>query len=174
MDFYGRIFRYRERHSRSPLEDYLTELICFTLQSLSTPVQQAVLHWFERIGGLKEASIPHHLTWRTQVAYAFEEDSGFLDMVAEHDGAPVLLFENKTWSPFSNRSDQASTHQLSRYIEWLSHHGEKMGARALVVMTASTKAPDWVSSLCEERKLHFIQNSLERFSSDNEARLQVV
>ena len=99
-DLYSRLYRYRERARRSPLENYLTEALSDFLNRCPGEVKirfVADLLMPERGKVAWEQSREEFntLSSRTQVSIRVADKLGLPDMVIESDGRTLLVVENK-------------------------------------------------------------------------------
>lgn len=165
MSLYGKLFRYRERAKRSPLEDYLTEALADVLNRMPRPVvvdmianlflgnEEAQVAWRRHAAGAKS------LVWTTQRHIRVGGKSYRLDLLLESDGDPSLVVEGKIGHGVANHApepgmegeendwDQGGTvdrNQLATYGQWLAgrrrDHPDWPGA--IVLLTHRTAAPD--------------------------------
>lgn len=142
MSLYGRLFRYRARPDREPLEDFLTEALADLLTrmprgAISSLLQSAFRSSLSRkfldILGSAE------LDWRTQVA----ANGGIADLVLFADGKPMLVVENKTWSGFQDHStDEQQANQITTYCRWLSEQSTMPESCAVLLLTGTTAFPE--------------------------------
>src|SRR4051812_88962 len=99
MDIYSRLYKYRERPSGSPLENFLTEALADIFNRLAIATQ------IEFLVQMLPASCSHRLRAKCKNAKRIEAITQFPivladsvkrpDMVIELDGKPLLLFEVK-------------------------------------------------------------------------------
>lgn len=135
---YGRLFAYRERRDRRPLEDFLTEALCDLLNRLPRDVMgrfvaklllppAAMRAWQQVVddGG--------KLLWATQQAIG---DYGRLDLMLSGDETPLLVVENKV-------GHTGTVGQLAGYGQWLGRQVAGQTWRgAVVFLTHFTPPPD--------------------------------
>ncbi len=136
---YGRLFAYRERRDRRPLEDFLTEALCDLLNRLPRDVMgrfvaelllppAATRAWQQVVddGG--------KLLWATQQAIG---DYGRLDLMLAGDETPLLVVENKV-------GHTGTVGQLAGYGQWLL--GRQVAGQTwrgvVVFLTHFTPPPD--------------------------------
>lgn len=158
---YQRLFQYRERASRSPREDFLSEALVDLLNRLPQPemlsfVTEILLA--RSASGAKAwtryvASRPLlQLKWHTQKSIHVGGRWLRADIVLQdEDNMVLLLVENKISAGFQHHSsasqhDEQGTvgvdHQLELYGRWLSNHCQSSGWQgALVLLTYQTPAP---------------------------------
>lgn len=148
---YQRLFTYRQRPDRSPLEDFLTEALADLLNRLPDSIARAVverlLHtspnaWFELAPYWTDAA---HIHWSTQRAIT---DNRRLDLLMEIDQRPMLVIENKIGAGFQDygedRDDAAGLSkrgQLASYGHWLAAETVQTWGGGLVLLTHWTPAP---------------------------------
>lgn len=135
---YGRLFTYRERPDRTPLEDFLTEALCDLLNRLPREVMREFVAklflppdagdaWREIVdnGGI--------LLWKTQERIAAV---GRLDLMLCCNEEPLIVVENKV-------GHSVTVEQLSGYGQWLGRQVAGQDWRgALVFLTHFTAPPD--------------------------------
>ena len=135
---YGRLFAYRERHDRRPLEDFLTEALCDLMNRLPRHVmgefvaklflpRDAASAWQQLVdnGGT--------LFWETQQHIG---EYGRLDLMLSGDETPLLVVENKV-------GHTGTVDQLAGYGQWLGRQVVGQTWRGVVVfLTHFTAPPD--------------------------------
>ncbi len=162
MSIYQRLFKYRERSSRSPREDFLSEALVDLLNRI--PKQELLLlidklfirkdrdkkRWETHLKNYPNAS----LSWYTQRAIEFENARARLDIVLCDENHDVLLIvENKINAVHqkhaisdlgpSLEAQQEYRSQLVTYGRWLlSHRAGNEWDGALVLLTHATLAPE--------------------------------
>ena len=148
---YGRLFTYRAREKRNPLEDFLSEALADLLNRL--PFDFAIVVVTRLIG---QAELPAALeriwTANTLVEWKTQEtlpNRKIVDVVLYLSGIPVLVIENKVSAGFqqhahsSDESEAAtSVHQLETYCRWIGEQALDGWKGAVVLLTHSTPAPD--------------------------------
>lgn len=143
---YSRLFRYGEREGHSPLENFLTEVLCDLFNRLSDTETVAFLQW-----ALKDTAnvdawptvIGQPLQWTTQVYV----EGGIADLVLWIANKPALVVENKTWSTIrQHSSDSGRTTQLTTYCAWLAARAESHRPKAMLLLTGTAAAPQGFSS----------------------------
>jgi len=161
---YDRLFRYRERRRRAPLEDFLSEALADLLQRLPPQVSRdlipalflppaAAKRWAELYGALEVPA----LRWETQQSTT-SGTRGIADMVLFANDTPVLVVENKIGSSVRAHADWeaeeseaaertdveelATANQLATYGRWLAGSRASEWPGALALLTHTTAAPD--------------------------------
>ena len=154
------LFKYREREKRSPLEDFLSEVLAALINSL--PRARSV--------ALVRACFVPRLLWthfdqiaaegttlaRTQVT---TDDRKRLDIVIEIEGRPVIVIENKLYSQFqmhrhhpsegapqqagNNIAEEArADNQLLTYGRWIARmKGREDWPGVIALLTHATLPP---------------------------------
>ena len=160
---YSRLFTYRPRPGRSPLEDFVTEAWVDLLNRMPSSQQldfctnvllknadedkrNAWRDWAETSSDLG------NLVWQTQVFIEAEGSrsvpmpSGAArkrpDIILFCDDKPLMLLENKIGAGFTSHGENGEAdekNQLQVYGEWLQN--KTGGKGALVLLTAWTAAP---------------------------------
>lgn len=135
-NLYGRLFRYRTRENRAPLEDYLTEALADLLERVPAQDQAELLGSLLGSGEAWQKAYAHNRhSWRTQVACG----GGFADLVLELDGKAAVVIENKLHSGV--RSHGASGNQLTTYGSWLAQMRNEALPSGLILLTHGTEPP---------------------------------
>lgn len=138
---YSRLFRYRAKTDREPLEDFLTEALADILGRMPTDrIYELIDHAFH--DGLDDqflrAAASNPLTWRTQVP----ANGKIADLVMYSGARPTLIFENKTWSAYQDHSiDDEVANQLTTYCAWLAKANANDTPCAVVLLTGTTSYP---------------------------------
>lgn len=135
-NLYGRLFRYRTRENRAPLEDYLTEALADLLER--TPAHEQAELLGSVLGSPEvwlRALADHRHAWRTQVACG----GGFADLVLELDGRAAVIIENKLHSGVRSHGD--SGNQLTSYGSWLARTRNDALPSGLILLTHATEPP---------------------------------
>ncbi len=143
---YGRLFMYRERPNRSPLEDFLTEGLADLLGRLPHSVCRDLV--LNMLGGradvetdLAQVWAPGKTPrWSTQKVIA----GGRLDLLLEIDGQAAVVIESKIAAGFQDHKDEDtghSRHQLKTYGEWIGKSADPRWGGALILLTHWTPAP---------------------------------
>jgi hypothetical protein len=152
---YQRLFTYRERHDRSPLEDFLSEALADLLNRLPDAIaRDAVAQLLRR---RPDAVADLERLWPQGVAGRWVtqrviDDGRRIDLLFEVAGTPLLLVENKIGAGFQQHrvedpDGRKSQHQLATYGRWLQHATTPDWGGALVLLTHWTPAPiDFVAS----------------------------
>lgn len=159
---YSRLFRYRQREKRAPLEDYLSEALADFLNRLSKAamidfvinVALAKVLTTSKTGWKLIAEKTKQFEWRTQ--YSIKDSRGVsrrLDICLFGDGKPLLIIENKIYAEISQHPNDATNpatidqeqvydrNQLSEYGSWLKMHTRVPKSAALVLLTHRTPPP---------------------------------
>jgi hypothetical protein len=142
VSLYSRLFRYRARSDREPLEDFLSEALADLLTRMPRATLSNMLeHAFDgRLPTpLSEVIEGADLHWRTQVP----ANGGIADLVLFAASKPILLIENKTWSGFQDHStEEEEANQLTTYCRWLAEKAAIPSACAVLLITGTTSFPD--------------------------------
>ena len=149
VSLYQRLFTYRERQHRSPLEDYLTEALADLLNRMpERAVKGLTKSWLgqnrEEVGDFDRVwPDGASALWTTQRPI---DGNRFLDLLLEVDGRPVLIVENKIAAGFQRHTSldevKVEQHQLASYGLWLRREADPTWGGALVLLTHWTPAPD--------------------------------
>jgi hypothetical protein len=158
---YSRLFRYRARRQRAPLEDFLSESLVDLFERMPTALALRLLA--EIVPAPSSAWAPgapsgeRKLAWKTQ-HHVTVPARGYLDIMLEIDGVPVLVIENKLGSgvrAHSNAEGDApgnEASQLTTYGRWLASQASDHRGGALVLLTHLTPAPaDFLSSAADSK-----------------------
>lgn len=142
---YGRLFKYRAREARSPLEDYLTECLADLFNRLELSDQKSFV---------KEIFIPDKLgpQW-DQFALSLESlrletqypiQGGRIDLVLFTDSNPLLAIENKITAPVAATGD--GDNQLSTYGRWIKSSKQREFPPIVCFLSHITRPPkDFIS-----------------------------
>lgn len=150
-NLYGRLFKYRTREGRAPLEDFLSEALVDLLQRMPAEVVSEMLALIlgpQSSGALQLAGLlaqKPQLNWTTQRRVDFP-NRGIIDVLLEIDDLPAIVIENKIGSglrPHASETDEGTVtrNQLSTYGTWLASMADKTWGGALVLLTHVTSAP---------------------------------
>lgn len=149
---YGRLFAYRQRESRSPLEDYLTEIVRHFLEEMTNEDSiefckinfvPAKLH-----AEFESLCTGQILRWRTQKRISQLKR---LDLLLEIQDYPIIIIESKISSPIGvHKSINAETEiekisQLKIYGSWQFQKLKTFPFTwpgVLVLLTHNTPPPD--------------------------------
>lgn len=138
---YARLFRYKARPDREPLEDFLSEALADLLGRMPREEVTAFLdHAFQEAGATFFSSqlAGAELEWRTQEAVP----GGIVDLALFTGGAPRLVIENKTWSGFQDHStDDEEANQLHTYCRWLAAECPDGMSHGVLLITGTTSSP---------------------------------
>jgi hypothetical protein len=165
VSLYSRLFAYRQRKDRSPLENFLTEALCDLLNRLPAtegpefvadlllPSDDARERWNRRF-----RDTAHHYFWETQKWITANDQTLCLDLVLFCDRRPLLVVENKVGAAVGqhhassdddtgdNRGGlphRAVENQLQLYGRWLAGQCESLSwPGAIILLTHSTAPPD--------------------------------
>lgn len=134
-NLYSRLFKYRSRERRAPLEDYLSEALVDLMQRMPPSTMLAFVAETFLPEQTREAWINHAtgktITWITQRT-TDGALRGVIDILAEVDGRPALIIENKIASGvrghawWTDRSENQTlppitdATQLTTYGDWLA------------------------------------------------------
>lgn len=148
---YHRLFTYRERENRSPLEDFLTEALADLLnrfpESLARDAAAFLLNDRpEAVDALKRVwPDGAQARWRTQ---GIIDGGRLVDLVMEINARPVMVVENKIRAGFQEHrlhpctsGDRATQNQLATYGKWLSREADVTWGGAIVLLTHWTPEP---------------------------------
>lgn len=133
---YSRLYRYRERKDRNPLEDFMSEALCDILNRLpKVLIIDFVSKLFldDHLAHVWKAHAKEwNLSWETQQVIL----DGRPDLVLYADAEPILVVENKVGA-------LATSSQLEKYGRWLSGKckGNKLWPGALTLLGHFVKAP---------------------------------
>lgn len=143
QSLYGRLFRYRERPNRTPLEDYLSECLADFFNRLPHEA---------KVGFVQELFLPAACAteWRALIAGVgavamktqYQIPNGRLDIVVLLDEQPSFVIENKIAAPIAKRSND--TDQLTAYGNWLKKTADASGRKlaVLCLLTHVTQPPE--------------------------------
>jgi hypothetical protein len=143
---YRRLFRYRERSERSPLEDFLSESLADIFNRLASADKIGFISRLLLPPGKMEALLSLVAATdiiRMETQYSIP--SGRLDIAVLFGSDPVFVIENKIGSPVAQRHDGSD--QLATYGRWLKGRADESGQGLAVIclLTHTTKAPSTFS-----------------------------
>ena len=150
QSLYGRLFTYRGRPDRSPLEDFLTEAFADLLNRLPEAIARRLvtrlLSEAPASGDALHKAWPagSSARWSTQRAI---EGGQILDLLLEIDGQPTLVIENKIAAGFQKHliggenGFRSAQHQLATYGKWIHGKSASCWGGAVVLLTHWTPAP---------------------------------
>jgi len=150
VSLYGRLFTYRERRHRTPLEDFLTEALCDILNPLP-PAETAEFVANLFLPAAAREIWPHQfgeandLRWETQEIIG---SNGRPDLVLRCGGQPLIVVENKIGAGIGQHQaaadgDKDTRDQLMAYGHWLrSQSAGRDWPGAIVLLTHFTSPPD--------------------------------
>lgn len=141
MNLYGRLFKYRQRETRSPLEDFLSEALADLLGRVPPPVGRVIVATM--LGGGAEVCDATKALWPddakaewiTQQPVAVGETMRYIDLTLRINDRAVLAIENKVAAGFRES-------QLSDYSGWISAQASPSWGGAMIVLTHTTPAPE--------------------------------
>jgi len=140
---YSRLFKYRMREKRAPLEDYLTEALADLVDRMPADVSAdlfaTMLEPTGRHGRWREAVLASKRSCSTQVVV----EGGIVDLVVLLAGRPAIVVESKIGSSIRIHEDgeEQGGHQLRTYDRWLSRERKVDGPAALILLTHNTRPP---------------------------------
>ena len=140
VSLYGRLFRYRAREAREPLEDFLTEALADVMNRLPVSTLSIVIEAMTGMPGLWAGPLAtRRPRFVTQVAC----DGGFADLVMTLDGVPSLVVESKLHGGIRSHGDVDDPRdQLMTYGRWLERMRDGQEPAALVLLTHATPPPE--------------------------------
>ncbi|MBU2772631.1 hypothetical protein HMI48_01480 [Acidithiobacillus ferrooxidans] len=143
-DFYSRLFTYRARPNREPLEDFLTELFCELLNLFADSKQGQVIG---KLLNLQNLNCDwNKVSWRTQ----FPIEKGRCDLIGKTSvktkDSVFILIENKISAGFTGSAGGEEQHQLRRYDEYLKSRFEE-NAVLILISLYSFPPPGMVKEL---------------------------
>lgn len=168
MGLFSSLYRYKQSSLRSPLEDFLTEALCYLLKKIeeNNLTSEALIDFFG-IDDWHEARIQ----WETQYVIRASDttaDRKRPDLVgsgkANGRGAFVII-ENKIWASQTAHEDSLNNEyveQLQLYQDYLSKNRAEDN-KQLRLLTYGTPPP---STLCKNSVVYWYQlaNKLEQWS----------
>lgn len=138
-DLFTRLYAYRQRAMRDPLEDWLTECLAATLRSLPRDMLVSTLTALVRRpkADINQLVSDHVLAITTQYVVP---GIGRPDLVVLLDGSPWIVFENKIGHTVDD--------QLDRYARWLAaRDDEHLIWRCLAFVTHFSAPPQHFGEL---------------------------
>jgi hypothetical protein len=147
-ELYGRLFRYRAREKRAPLEDFLSEALVDLLQRMPNELIVELVETMlgKSSAGWRQFAEPHLLQWSTQ-RHVDGDRRGFIDILLEVDGRPAIVIENKVGSGVRQHGRDAEgglsadLNQLSTYGRWLRQNRHREWPGALILLSHITHPP---------------------------------
>lgn len=161
MSIYKRLFTYRPRPSRLPMEDFLSEALADLLNRLppeahSRFIADVLLSGAGRVAWLeiRERLPDARLTWVTQ--HRIDGGKGIIDLLLLVEGKPAIVVENKVGAPVRHHANgddgeepdgplpapSPDGNQLRTYGTWLAAQPRADGwPGALVLLTHSSGPP---------------------------------
>lgn len=141
VSLYARLFRYRSRPDREPLEDFLSEALADLLGRMMIGDVVDFLDYAFRESGSAPVTaglLGSVLEWRTQEIVP----GGIMDIVLFANGKPRLVIENKTWSGFQDHSTgEEEVNQLHTYGRWLMQQCPEGLPCGILLITGTTSSP---------------------------------
>ena len=151
---YSRLYRYRQREDRSPLENFLTEAIADYFNRMSPAAQKDFLSALllppkvrSRWENMREVAALRADTQRGA------GNAGIIDLVISNKGEPIIAIENKISAPIRKSSeaeaadDVKNRNQLSSYGHWLKSNAPDQWPCVVVLLSHATPAPaDFVAA----------------------------
>lgn len=139
---YSRLFRYKARPDREPLEDFLSEALADLLTRMNAREARRFLDWACGTARHKPDWSwidDKPIEWATQV----QVSNGIADIILFVGGKPVLVVENKTWSGYQDHgTDDERATQVTTYCRWLRSTADRVGPCAMLLITGTTEAPE--------------------------------
>jgi PD-(D/E)XK nuclease superfamily len=142
---YGKLFKYRARERRSPLEDYLTECLADLFNRLEADTQRRFV---------QRLFVPHDLrskweNFSTTIARLRMESqhpisAGRIDLVLFGDDHPLIAIENKISAPIG-ASDDDDDDQLVTYGKWIRTSARSVFPPIVCLLTHTTAPPEGFS-----------------------------
>lgn len=132
-DFLSRVYRYRQRSDRSPMEDFLTECLTELLNRLSEIKGGVYARELLRLDRVlpKEVEFGPGFRWSSQTAISGVGRPDLVGRGTSKDGEGIyVVVENKVSAGYTGSGDNA---QLERYRGHLDQRKEKY--KALVLIT---------------------------------------
>ena len=153
---YHRLFTYRERPERSPLEDFLTEALADILNRLPEEVARSFVGKLFSDHSVVSDQLARlwplgaEARWVTQKGVS---NGKIADLVLEVARTPVLVIENKVSAGFRSHtkggdgSEPSRQNQLATYGQWVQQESPQDWGGALVLLTHWTPPPPdfWTS-----------------------------
>jgi hypothetical protein len=160
MPIYQSLFKYRERASRSPREDFLSEALTDLLNRMpEQEVLRAIDQFFLSSGPLRadwkeylERNPGSNLRWETQQQIYFEGIAARLDIILRSNDDILFVIENKIDAHFQSHTISPEVaneqvqpnyrHQLATYGCWLAAKcTEQQWKGGLVLLTHRAQTP---------------------------------
>ncbi len=160
---FGRLFRYRERSGRAPLEDYLSECLAEFFNRLPHEGKLALVLRVLLPKGYEAqwaAQVMNLTNIRIETQYPIP--NGRLDLIVLADGHPIVAIENKISAPVAQRPDGRD--QLSAYGHWLKQKVDQgsSGFGVICLLTHTTNPP---ADFTEENSYYGVVPKLTRWSA---------
>ncbi|MEE1923357.1 hypothetical protein V0R50_30100 [Pseudomonas sp. 148P] len=163
MSFFHRLFTFRQRDTRTPLEDFLTELLAEWLRqaTVAGKIEHVLGSLFKQPPeGLPDAAGCASLVWETQhvIGPGHRGEGKRPDLVGRGEGF-LFIIENKIAAGFTRHSDDdGEIDQLNLYDTYLRERNEPRGG--IVLLTQYTLPPDgW-----DQRTLYW--SAVEKYMRD--------
>jgi hypothetical protein len=160
MDIYSRLYKYRERPSVSPLENFLTESLADIFNRLPMPIQTEFLVWMlpascrsrlrnKCMDGKQieaETQVPIGATGsvkRPDIIVYLDDEPLILIEVKVHAALQEHMLENPKVEPIQGDVREiVFQNQLKTYSEWIRSQCTGDWSGAVVFLTHGTRAPD--------------------------------
>ncbi len=143
---YQRLFTYRDRPDRSPVEDFLTEGLADLLERMPEEAGRDFVARMLRNGA--EAKRELGLIWTSSSSARWSTQrvipGGRLDLLLEIDGRAAVVVESKVSAGFQEHADHDTGHsrnQLETYGEWVGNSADRRWGGALILLTHWTSPP---------------------------------
>lgn len=144
MSFFNRLFRFRERETHAPVEDFLTELLAEWLRQATSAGK--IRHVLTDLLGLPAECLPpagnlSDLIWETQhVIGPGHRGEGKRPDLIGRGPAFFLIVENKIAADFTrHEDDEGEIDQLGLYESYRNDRSEPFGG--IILLTQSTLPP---------------------------------
>ncbi|HVR58363.1 MAG TPA: PD-(D/E)XK nuclease family protein [Pseudolabrys sp.] len=138
---YGRLFKYRSREARSPLEDYLSEATADIFNRLNLEQQiDFIRRLFVPLVQLSawDSLVANTKEMRLETQYPIQ--SGRIDLVLIVDERPIIAIENKISAPIATYSEDDD--QLVTYGRWIRSHKREGTPSIVCLLTHMTRPSD--------------------------------
>jgi len=147
---YRRLFTYRERPDRSPLEDFLTEALADLLNRLPAHFAQEVVAFLLSSAGTGIDEIKEYWKNGTNIGWTTQKTigGGVIDLLMEIDNVPFIVIESKIGAGFQEHQVESGhddgynkRNQLATYGSWLAGKAPSGWGGAIVLLTHWTPPP---------------------------------
>jgi len=128
-NIYERLFTYRERSDRSPLEDFLTEALADLFNRFPEAISRRAVAFLISNRSIPPTTLEQFWPIGAKAVWSTQRiiDGGkIIDLMMEVDGKPFIVIENKINAGFQEHQHHSSSghgkveHQLSTYGLWLA------------------------------------------------------